>query len=472
MAEEHVSESGLVRELRLTTAITVVVGTVIGSGIFIGANRVAGGVDSVAALFAVWIGAGILTLLGALTYAEFGAMYPRSGSDYVYVSHAHGPRWGFLAGWTAFTINLPASNAFLALAFAAQVDVLKPDPHAALLFSGFSERFTAIAVLAIFTAINYIGVRQGGTTQRVLTFAKVGLMLGLVAVAMVSSQSDFGNFSPLVGTQKDSEGRFILALVAALFAYDGWSSITRVAGEVQNPQRVVPRALTLGVLTIITVYVLMNAAYLVALGLPGMEAGSATEPRPVASLAAQVLVGDGARLVVAAIVATSILGTINGLALSGPRIYFAMARDRLFFPAIARVHRVHRTPHVSIVVQSALSALLILFVPFGFLQNYVVLGAWFNYVLTGTGLLRHRRTHPDVPRPYRVPFYPVIPLGFVVLAAAFLLYLVVDYTLPAFRGDFVPLGYLSINLVALGVGFPVYNWLRHRYGGPARAAPS
>ncbi len=457
MAPQETNE-GLLRELRLITAITVVIGTVIGSGIFFGANRVAGGVDTAWAMFALWIGAGLITLLGALTYAEFGAMYPRSGSDYVYVSKSLGPRWGFLSGWSAFSINIPASIAFLALAAGSQFDVLKPDGHQEFLYPGFSEQFTAIAIVAIFTAINYLGVRQGGRAQRILTFAKVGLMLGLALVAFFSPRSDYGNFFDV---DRDGDGRFVFALVAALFAYDGWSSITRISGEVKDPQRTVPRALTFGVLAIIGIYVIMNAGYLVALGLAGMEAGSAVSSRPIASAAAGVLVGNAGEAVVAAIVAVSILGTINGLILSGPRIYFAMARDRLFFPAIGKVHDEHRTPHVSIGVQSALAAVLILFVPFDFLQNYVVLAAWVSYVLAGIGLLRHRRTHPDVARPYRVPLYPWIPLGFVIFATSFILYLLVSNFYPVFQPR--DLVYFLINVGVLLLGFPAYEILRRRF---------
>jgi basic amino acid/polyamine antiporter, APA family len=464
MPEDETKE-GLRRELRLVTAITVVIGTVIGSGIFFGANRVAGGVDSAPAMFAVWIGAGLVTLLGALTYAEFGAMYPRSGSDYVYVSNSLGPRWGFIAGWSAFSVNIPASTAFLALAFANQMDVLKPDAHATFLLPGFSDRFTAIGIVAIFTIINYIGVRQGGATQRILTFAKVGLMIGLALFAFLSPDSDYRNF---FDSDRDGDGRFVLALVAAFFAYDGWSSITRISGEVRHPQKTLPRALTLGVLAVIAIYVTMNAGYLLVLGLGGMEAGSATQTRPIASAAAQVLVGGGAEAVVAVIVGASILGTVNGLTLSGPRIYFAMARDRLFFPALARVHEKYRTPHVSILIQSALSALLILFVPFEFLQNYVVLAAWVSYLLAGIGLMRHRRTHPDVQRPYKVPFYPFVPLGFILFAAVFLLYIIYDYTLPAFSGDWENPIYLGVNILMLLLGFPIYELIRRRY----HAAPA
>lgn len=467
MEEARVGEAGLVRELKFTTAATVVVGTVIGSGIFIGANRVAGAVESPFALFAIWIGAGLLTLLGALTYAEFGALYPRSGGDYLYVHRSLGPSLGFLAGWSSFALNLPASVAFLSLAFANQINVLKPELHAVFLIPGFADRFTAIAILAAFTIVNYVGVKQGGQAQRILTFAKVGLMLGLVLLAVTAARSDPGNLVPFFAPVKAATGTLAGALIAALFAYDGWNAVSRVAGEVRDPQRLIPKSLIGGVLVVIVVYVLVNLAYLLVLGLDGMEAGSATEARPVASLAAQRLIGGSAEAVVATVVGVSILGTVNGLTLSGPRIYFAMARDGLFWPAMGQVHRRHRTPHVSILAQGILSALLVIFIPFTVLQNYVVIAAWFTYVLTGVGLIVHRRRHPELARPYRVPLFPILPFVFVLLAIGFLTYLFVD-SLPMFNnGSFEPLGYFLLNVFVLALGIPAYRFLRRRYGVPA-----
>ena len=476
MEEAKVGEGGLVRELKFSMAVSVVVGTVIGSGIFIGANRVAAASSSAWMMFAIWIGAGLLTLLGALTYAEFGAMYPRSGGDYVYVNRSISPFFGFFVGWASFSINLPASTAALALAFASQMDALKPDVHDVLFIEGFSTRFTAVAIIAVFTLINYFGVKFGGNTQRTLTFAKVALMLLLVAIAVWPSNHDPSNLSTFFEPSRDATLPFVAAVVAALFAYDGWNAVSRVAGEVRNPQRLVPRALTTGVLAIITIYVLVNFAYLLILGLDGMAHSDSgvvnySVDRLIASRAAQAVLGNAGEALVAIVISVSILGTINGLILSGPRIYFAMARDRLFFRSVGEVHRVHRTPHRSIVLQGLISALLVLFFSFEQLQNYVVLAAWVAYALTGYGLLRHRRKHPEITRPYKVPFYPFVPLIFTVLAAAFLIYLFVD-SLPANQGgSYEALFYFAVNIVVLLAAIPLYQAMRQRYGetpaGPA-----
>ncbi|MBI2077341.1 MAG: amino acid permease [Euryarchaeota archaeon] len=479
--EEKIGEGGLVRELKFTMAVSVVVGTVIGSGIFIGANRVAAASSSAWMMFAIWIGAGLLTLLGALTYAEFGAMYPRSGGDYVYVSKSVSPFFGFFVGWASFSINLPASTAALAIAFASQMDALKPDLHGFLFFEGFATRFTAVGVIVLFTVINYFGVKIGGRTQRTLTFAKVGLMLLLVVIALMPGNGDAGNLGGFFSNSRDATIPFIGAVVAALFAYDGWNAVSRVAGEVRNPQRLVPRALMAGVLSIIAIYVLVNLGYLLILGLDGMAHANPGAiqfdvDRLIASRAAQAVLGNAGEAFVAIVIAVSVLGTINGLILSGPRIYFAMARDRLFFPSVGEVHPRHRTPHRSIMMQGAISALLALFFTFEQLQNYVVLAAWVAYSLTGIGLLLHRRRHPELARPYKVPFYPLVPLLFTGLALAFLVYLFIA-ALPANQDPSDPpweqMLYFMANVVVLLGSVPLYLWLRARYGGtPADATSS
>jgi APA family basic amino acid/polyamine antiporter len=475
--ESRVGEGGLIRELKLVTATTVVVGTVIGSGIFIGANRVAAASDSAAMMFGIWIGAGLLTLLGALTYAEFGALYPRSGGDYVYVSQSISPFFGFFVGWASFSINLPASTAALALGFASQMDALKPEAHATFWVAGFGTRFTAVAVIAIFTVINYFGVKQGGATQRVLTIGKVGLMLLLVAVAVFGGKSDLGHLGNFFGASRRPTIPFIGAMVAALFAYDGWNAVSRIAGEVRDPQRLVPRALISGVFAIIGIYVLVNLAYLLILGLDGMAHARPgvvdfSVDRLIASRAAQVVLGNAGEALVAIVISVSILGTINGLILSGPRIYFAMARDGLFFRSVGEVHPRHRTPHRSIVLQGVISAVLVLFFTFEQLQNYVVLAAWVAYAFTGYGLLRHRRRHPDAVRPYRVPWYPVVPLAFTLLATAFLAYLFADSLPSNHGGSWEAMLYFGINVVALASAGPLYVWLRRRNAPLASPAPT
>jgi basic amino acid/polyamine antiporter, APA family len=455
------AEEPLVRGLNLTAASSIVVGIVIGSGIFIGSNRVAQGVESVWGLMAVWIAAGLLTLLGALTYAEFGAAMPRSGGDYVYTRRGLGAGWGFLTGWITFFINLPASIGALALAFASQLDSLKPALHEDLFASGFAIKFTAIGVIAILTLVNYLGVRQAGMTQTVLTGLKL-LLIGVVVLVGMSQFAD--NPQALQGTKDAAAGGFALALVGAFWAYDGWSGVSRVAAEVKNPSKNLPKALIFGILGVIAIYVLINLAYLAVFGLQGLAGttGNNEVDRLVASRAAEAVLGANGLRFVAIMIMVSILGPLNGLTLSGPRVYYAMARDRLFPAPLARVHPFHRTPHVAIVFQGALAAGLALFLTFEILSSYVVLAAWLQYALTAIALMRLRKREPDLKRPYKVPLYPAVPILFIVLSLAFLGWLIVSAVI---NRSTDPDGFLYtlLNVAIIGAAWPA--WLimrRHR----------
>jgi basic amino acid/polyamine antiporter, APA family len=442
-------DEGLVRGLNLGQAASIVVGIVIGSGIFVAVHRTAQGVDGVAMLFVVWVGAGLLTLLGALTYAEFGAMFPRTGGDYVYARESLGAFWGFFNGWLAFAINYPASLAALSLAWAMQLEQLKPSAHVFLLVPGFGVKFTALAILAFFTIVNYFGVRQGGWVQFAVTAAKVALMLGLVVLGIVSSQSDVSNLST---SGHPATIGFSLALVGALFAYDGWTGVTRVAGELKDPQRNVPRALILGILGVVAVYVLLVLTYVLVLGFDGMR-GEA-----VASRAAEAVFGAPGKVFVTVMILVSILGPINGLTLAGPRVYYAMARDGLFPRLFARVHNRHRVPHVSILAQTVASGLLVLLFSRDQLFGYVVLASWTAYALTGIGLIRLRRSQPDRPRPYKLPGYPVVPVLFVLASFAFVAYLFVDSLDSPGRILGLPTDFFYFvgNLAVMALAVPVY----------------
>lgn len=456
------AEPELVRGLDLGPAASLVVGIVIGSGIFIGANRVAQGVESVAGLFGVWIGAGLLTMLGALTYAEAGTMFPRSGGDYVFAQQGLGRFWGFFNGWVTFGINIPASLAALALAFASQLGSVQDPAHRFLFHPQFSLKLTAIAILAIFAVINYLGVRQGGRTQELVTGAKVVLALGLVAFGLLSPRAQADNVLASAGPATAGLG---VAFVGALWAYDGWTNVARAGGEIRNPQRNVPRSLIAGLLVVIAIYVLLTLTYLLVLGLDGMRGTGSDEARLIASRTADVLFGETGRRIVSVIIMVSILGPINGLTLSGPRVYFAMARDGLFPAALARVHEKRRVPHVSILFQSLLS--MVLLIPFTFeqLTSYVILGSWVAYAVTGISLIALRRRAPDLPRPYRVPFYPWVPGLFVLLSAAFVVYLLADSA-----GDPEALLYLVGNLVVMALSLPVFRFFQARSRAAAARA--
>lgn len=450
-------EATLVRTLNLGQATSLVVGIVIGSGIFLGANRVAQGVDGVWGIVAVWVGAGVLTLLGALTYAEFGALYPRSGGDYVYASEALSPFWGFFNGWLTFAINYPASLAALALAWAGQLEQLKPDTHMVIGGEGVAVKFTAIALLSIFAIINYLGVRQAGWTQLGVTVAKVGLIAVLILLVLFSEESDAGRLAEGASAPTRS---LAVALVGAMWAYDGWTGITKAAGEVREPQRNIPRALILGTVALIAIYVALSLTYVLALGVEGMRGtGLDTESaRAVASRSVEAMLGRGGEIFVTVVILTSILGPINGLTLAGPRVYYAMAKDRLFPAALQRVHPVRRVPHISIFFQTGLSAFLALLFTFEQLTAYVVLAGWLAYATTAVALIRHRVRHPELERPYKVPGFPVVPVAFLLLSAVFILYLGYDslQTTDRLLGlprDFV---FFAGNVLVILLAVPLY----------------
>jgi basic amino acid/polyamine antiporter, APA family len=456
---------GLRRELNLGQAGSLVVGIVIGSGIFIGSNRLAQGVSEPWMVFLVWAAAGGLTILGALVYAEFGALFPKSGGDYVYARESLGPFWGFFNGWLTFAINYPASLAALALAWSSQLDLLKPDPHRVLVSPDFALKFTAVALLAIFAIVNYFGVRQGGWTQLGVTAGKVLLILGLIAVGLFAGTSDPGR---AVAGGAAPTATLAVAFVGALWALDGWTGVTKVAGEVREPQRNIPRALILGMLGVLAIYMLLSLAYLSVLGFDGMRGTGVDGARAVASRTADALFGTPGKVFVSILILVSILGPINGLTLAGPRVYFAMARDRLFPTLLGRVHPRHRVPHTSLAFQFGLSALLILFFTFEQLSSYVVLASWTAYAITAIGLIRLRVREPGRARPYRVPAFPLVPIVFILLSTAFIVYLFVS----SLGGDDRILGlptdtfYFLANVGVMALAVPVYRLFVHRSAAP------
>lgn len=409
--------------------------------------------------------------MGALIYAEYGAAIPRSGSDFVYIKRAWTPYLGFLAGWATLAVNVPASIGAISLAFASQLESLKPAAHSTIAGEAFAIKFTAVGLIAIFTIINYVGVRQGGNTQAFLTGLKLLLIGILVAVGFSTIFQDLDASLPRFGqTRSVVPGSLAIAFVGAIWATDGWAGVTRVAGEVARPQKTIPRALVLSAVIVTAVYVLLNAAYLAALGLDGMAGtGDPTSDRLLASRAADALLGTPGRVFVAILIMVSILGGLNGLTLSGPRVYFAMARDRLFFGAVRRVHETHKTPYVSILMQGAIGAVLALFFTFEQLTGYVVVAAWLSYTLAAVGLIRLRRTEPDLDRPYRVPLYPWIPLFFALVSGSFLVYIVWDAVALAVAGDATTLAYLGLNVGLLGLSVPFYWWFRAK--NAARSTP-
>lgn len=451
----------LARDLGVSHATAIVVGTIIGSGIFLVPSEMMQAVGSAKLVYLAWLVGGLLSFFGALTYAELGAMKPEAGGEYVYVRDAYGPLGGFLYAWTTVLISKPASIAtittgfvrilgtFPALGFLSSAVVTKP------LHISYGQ-LGAIAAAAFISFLNYIGVKKAGEFQLVFTLLKVAIILGTAAVCFgYRGGAGWMNFATTFTSAKGGLAGFMAALVAALWAYDGWNDLNQVAGEIREPERNVPIALIAGVAIVGVLYVLMNAA--VQYVLPATTIALSPRPAPVA--VALVTGAIGASLVSAGM-ALSMLVTLNGTTMSGARVPFAAARDGLFFPAVARVHPRFLTPAAAIVLQFGLAAALLLLG--GSFQQFFTLAIfaeWLFYMITASTVFVFRKREPNAPRPYRVWGYPLVPALFVLAAAYLLLYTFAENLQGSAQGSSVVLVGMPLVLLA---GVPVFYYFRGR----------
>jgi basic amino acid/polyamine antiporter, APA family len=398
-----------------------VVGTIIGSGIFLVPAEMMQAVGSAKLVYLAWIVGGLLSFFGAVTYAELGAMKPQAGGEYVYVRDAYGPLPGFLYAWTWFVIAKPASVATITTGL---VRILQTFPPFAFFVNpitpGLSVTYgqlVAIGAAVLISLLNYIGIKKAGEFQLVFTLLKVAIILAIVVLGFSYSSGTCSNFAGAYAGAKGGIVGFMAALVAALWAYDGWNDLNMVAGEVRQPEQNIPRALILGVATVGALYMLMNAAVQYVLAPEAIAAS----PRPASDAAALVLGHLGAGIVSAGM-ALSMLVTLNGTIMSGARVPFAVARDGYFFRALAEVHPRFHTPSIALLVQAALSiGLLLLGGSFRQFFSLAIFAEWLFYMIAGSTIFVFRRRDPAANRPYRVLGYPVIPSLFV-LASALLLY--------------------------------------------------
>ncbi len=411
----------LARDLGLSHAGAVVVGTIIGSGIFLVPSEMMQAVGSARLVYLAWMVGGLLSFFGALTYAELGAMKPQAGGEYVYVRDAYGPLAGFLYSWTTFLIAKPASIATITTGL---VRILETFP----VFSFFSHtcishpftvgygQLVAIGATLAISWLNYIGVRRAGEFQFLFTLLKVAIILGIVTVGFSYEGGTWANFATEFVGAKGGVAGFFLALVAALWAYDGWNDLNMVAGEIRNPQRNIPLSLIWGVATVGALYILVNAA--VQYVMPA--AAVAGSERPASDAVALVLGRAGAGLVSAGM-AVSMLVTLNGSIMSGARVPFAVARDGYFFEGMAVVHPRFHTPSVAIIAQCGLAiVLLLLGGSFRQFFSLAIFAEWMFYMIAASTVFVYRRREPNAERPYRVWGYPVVPAVFVLASAELL----------------------------------------------------
>jgi APA family basic amino acid/polyamine antiporter len=462
---------GLRRELKLGGSIAMIVGIVIGSGIFLGVNRVAAGTGSVSLMLLVWVAAGLMTLMGALCYAELGTMMPKAGGEYVFLRKGMGSLPAFLSGWTAFTINMAGSAAALAIIFAEQLNTLKPEGFISFVSPAFSTKLTAAGLILLLSIVNYFGIKYGARVQSGFAILKGILIVGLAIAALTFAGNSVGAPANGLFGQNGVDGTptvdgfsmagFLgLAMVAALFAYDGWTNMVRIGSEVKDPQRNFPRASLIALLSIMGLYILISLGYLKVLGFDGFANGQSVgfaNDGTVASNAASVIFGNAGASIVAALILVSVFGGLNGIILSGPRIYFAMARDKMFPRMFGQTNR-HQAPANAIWVQAAIAIFFLMAFDFNQLTDNVVFVSFFFYGLTALGLILLRRSHPELERPYKVPLYPFLPIAYVVVAWTFVGYLLWD-TFSNLSVDNI--GRLA-GLAIVALGLPVFFWYRKK----------
>ncbi len=456
----------LKRSLGVFSAAAIIVGSMLGSGIFIAPSIMAGLVASPGLLLGLWVLGGLLTLLGALVYGELCVRLPRAGGQYVFLREAFGPLTGFLYGWTLFLIIQSGFNAAVSIAFAKYlggVGLATGENDVVLALGSFTisrAQLVAVGVIAVLTAINCLGVKEGALVQNLLTTVKVASVVALAVLGFSSGKGSTAHFAPLLGTELGPAGvklgllaALALAMSKALFAYDAWNSVTFVAEEIRAPERNLPRALIGGTLATTITYVAACAVYLYVLPMAKM---AAVPENRVAAEVASILLGPAGVTAVSIAILISTFGCVNGLVLSGARVLLALSRDGLFFRGCARVHPRLGTPHVALLVQGVWSAVLALSGSYSRLLTYITFASLGFNALTVIGLFLLRRRQPAGATPgYRTWGYPVTPALFLLGAGFFIVYIFVADPVAALIG---------IGLVVLGL--PAYALLRRR-GSPA-----
>lgn len=442
------TDEGLIRALGLGSAVLFVLGSVIGSGIFLTTGVMAETLPSPSLLLLAWLAGGVVALTGGLTYAELGAMFPNSGGVYVYLREAFGPLLAYLYGWAALLIFFSGGIAAVSVGFADYLSYFWPGLSASrVLLSAPTPIGTwtlsaaqVVAVLCITAQawINYVGVRSGNRVNVVITIAKVAGLASLPIMALAAAKASPA-WTPVVPAIAHPVAAFGVAMIAVLWANDAWYCVTWIAGEMKNPQRDLPRALFYGISLLTVIYLAVNIAYLYALPLDQLRGASR-----VAERASTAMVGSRGATFVALTVIVSTFGCNVAAILAGARLLFAMARDGVFLPAAARVHPVYRTPHVAIVALASWAALLALSGSYEQLFTYVIFASNLLHVIGAFAVFRLRRRRPDLPRPYRVWGYPVVPIIFIAAGGAVVINTLVERPKESLAG---------LALLAIGVPF-------------------
>ncbi len=434
----------LARKLGLIDAGSIVVGSIIGTGIFLKTASIASLVGSPMMVLAVWIFAGLLSLAGALAYAELGALMPHVGGEYVYLKEGYGNIWAFLYGWMRFWIGSPGTIAAYAvgamtfLSGALDLSFIGGIPGA------------AVVIIVLFSLLNCLSVGFGGRVQSIMTALKIVLIVGIaIGVLLFSSTANFSHFFESSSqTTAFSFAAFGSATLAALWAYDGWNNLPMIAGEIKNPQKNIPLSLGLGMLIILAIYGLANLSYFYALPFSEvMNANSSNAPDalPVATKAAMTFLGSSGVVILSLAFVFSALGAMNGSIMSCARVPYAMAKDGLFFKQIGKLHSRTLVPVVSVLIQACLSIVLALSGTFDQLTDYVVFSSWIFYAMVTGVVFVLRKRNPQAERSYKTLGYPIVPIIFIVLA----ILLLVNTVITSPKAS-------AIGLIFILLGIPVY----------------
>jgi APA family basic amino acid/polyamine antiporter len=424
----------------------------------------AGYIQTPGILVLLWLIGGILTVFAALSMGELAAAFPKAGGQYVFLKEAYSPLWGFLFGWTFFLVVQSGFIAAVAIAFAKYLGVFFPflgEANKLFSLTLFAKTFSfstaqavSIACIILLTAVNIRGVRAGAALQNIFTITKVAAMLLLIGAAFLFFNGSFKNFSPLLKPVLPAASSLPLfaalavAMSKALFAYDSWNSVAFVAEEVRNPKKNIPLAMILGSGAVALIYTLTTMAFIYVI--PIRQMALVNENR-IGAAVAQAIMGQAGLIFITLAILVSTFGCVNGLILSGPRLYHAMARDGIFFKKTCRIHEKFKTPHVSLLYQGIWSCILVLSGTFNDLLTYTAFASLLFNAITVIGLIKLRRQRPDLERPYKVTGYPLLPLLYVVVAIFFIVYIIIGDPLNSGKGVFLIL-----------TGLPVYFYWKKK----------
>lgn len=443
------------KKLSLLDSTTIIMGSMIGSGIFIVSAEIARQVQTPGLLLLAWIITGIITIFGALSYGELAAAMPKAGGQYVYIREAFGKLPGFLYGWTLFSVIQTGTIAAVGVAFAKFTGVFFPAISAdnLLLDLGFlkinTQQLLAVCIVIFLSLYNFRDIKAGALMQNIFTISKVAALLLLIILGLYFGFNGHGsgdNFQPLFPSviTLATIGIFGAAMTGSLFSADAWNNITFTAGEVKNPQRNLPLSLALGTSTVILLYFLANVAYIYVLPIEKIQTA---ENDRVATLLLQTILGDKGKFFMAAMIMISTFGCLNGVILTAARVYYAMAKDNLFFKKAAVLNK-NGSPSNSLTMQCIWACLLCFSGTYGQLLNYIMFATLLFYILTIAGLFRLRKTQPDLPRPYKAVGYPVLPALYIVLAALVCIDMLIYQPTQSLWG-----------LVIIAIGIPIYFFL-------------